>query len=214
MNTKSRSDSVLSQLTEEQQVQVYDWLMTLGYSKTLEKLAQPSPDGLDLKTHRNSLQRFFKRYSQRMRTEDLAAAKEIPDLSAEDSGVFVADAEQSYLHAAYQRATGPLNAEDFDRVGRWLDARKDEQMKRIYLRLAEHNAIVAQKRTVVAEQRLELDRDKFRFNAARQALIHFAELAKIARNRNADDEAKIKAAADLIFQPAPPKEKTLSPTSS
>ena len=61
----------------------------------------------------------------------------------------------------------------------------------------------AQKKAALAESRLGLDREKFCFNAARQALIHFAELAKIARNRTADDEAKIKAAADLLFQPAP-----------
>jgi hypothetical protein len=52
MSTKPRSDSVLSQLTDEQRGQVYEWLITLGYTKTLERLAQPSPDGFDLETHR------------------------------------------------------------------------------------------------------------------------------------------------------------------
>ena len=47
MNNKTRSDSLLSQLTEDQQAQVYDWLMTIGYTKTLQKLAQPPPDGFD-----------------------------------------------------------------------------------------------------------------------------------------------------------------------
>ena len=96
-----------------------------------------------------------------------------------------------------------MNSSDFSKVGRWLDSRKENTLKRLYARLAEQNAAIAQKKAALAESRLGLDREKFCFNAARQALIHFAELAKIARNRTADDEAKIKAAADLLFQPAP-----------
>ena len=41
MNNKPRVDSVLSQLPEDEQAQVYDWLITLGYTETLCKLAQP-----------------------------------------------------------------------------------------------------------------------------------------------------------------------------
>src|ERR1051325_4008958 len=69
---KPHYDNVLLQLTEEQQTRVYDWLMTLGYTKTLQKLKQPPPDGLGLKTHRSCLHRFFKHYQHQVRPEDVA----------------------------------------------------------------------------------------------------------------------------------------------
>ena len=88
---KPHYDNVLLQLTEEQQATVYDWLMTLGYTKTLQKLKQPPPDGLGLKTHRSCLHRFFKHYQQQVRPEDVAAAKENRS-NPEDASVLVADA--------------------------------------------------------------------------------------------------------------------------
>src|ERR1043165_1990416 len=109
---KPHYDNVLLQLTEEQQARVYDWLMTLGYTKTLQKLEQPPPDGLDLKTHRSCLHRFFKHYQQQVRPEDVAAAKENRS-NPEDRSVLVADAEQSFQHVGHQIATGPMNPAKF-----------------------------------------------------------------------------------------------------
>ena len=198
---KPRYDNILSRLSEDEQARVHDWLITLGYTKTLEKLAQPRPEGLDIRTHRSCLHRFYKRYQDQARTEDLSAAKENWPISNDDASVLVSDAEQSFLHAAHQLATGPMDSSDFSKVGHWLESRKDQMYKRFHIHIAEQNAAIAQRKATLAERRLEFDFQKFRFNAARMALVHFAELAKIARNRNADDEAKIKAAADLLFQP-------------
>ena len=198
---KLRNDSTLSALTEEQQAQLYDWIQTLGYTETLKKVAAQPPDGFGLMTHRATLHGFFKRYQKAVCAEDLAAAKENPPISNDDASVLVSDAEQSFVHAAHQLATGPMNSSDFSKVGHWLESRKEQMYKRYHIHIAEQNAAIAQRKATLAERRLEFDFQKFRFNAARMALVHFAELAKIARNRNADDEAKIKAAADLLFQP-------------
>lgn len=200
---KTRIDSLFIQLSEDERAQLYDWLTTLGYTKTVEKLAQPPPEGFNLKTHRSCLHRFYKRYQEQARAEDLAAAKQNRPISNDDASALFSDAEQSFLHAAHQLATGPLNSSEFSKIAHWLKSRNEQAFKRSYLRIAEQNAAVAQRKATVAEHRLELDHQKFRFNAARVALIHFADLAKIARNRTLDDEAKIKAAADLLFQSAP-----------
>ena len=60
---KPRSDSRLFHLSEENQAQVYDWIITFGYHKTKDRLAEPPPVGFGLATHINSLQRFFLRSS-------------------------------------------------------------------------------------------------------------------------------------------------------
>ena len=75
---KLRNDSTLSALTEEQQAQLYEWIQTLGYTETLNKVAAQRPDGFGLTTHRATLLGFFKRYQEQARTEDITAAKETP----------------------------------------------------------------------------------------------------------------------------------------
>ena len=92
---KPRYDNVLLQLSEDDQAQVHDWLFTLGYTKTLEKLAQARPEGLNLQTHRSCLHRFFKRYEEQVRAQDIAAAREVR-FNPEDASVLASDAEQSF----------------------------------------------------------------------------------------------------------------------
>jgi len=59
-----------------------------------------------------------------------------------------------------------MNSADFTKVSRWLDAHKDAQLKREYLRIAEHNAAIAQKKAALAEKRHLFDRDEFELNVA------------------------------------------------
>ena len=44
-----------------------------------------------------------------------------------------------------------------------------------------------------------LERAKFEFNAAREALNHHSTLVKIMADSSRDDEAKIQAAREMIF---------------
>ena len=62
MLNKTRSDSRLAQLSSEQQAEIYPRLKTQTYAAVQRWLAQPPPDGFGLKTHINSLYRFFHRY--------------------------------------------------------------------------------------------------------------------------------------------------------
>jgi hypothetical protein len=63
----------------------------------------------------------------------------------------------------------------------------------------ERSTRIAESQLDLARQRLALERDKFEFVAARMALIHQAELAKICRATSDDDYAKILKARDLLF---------------
>ena len=75
-------------------------------------------------------------------------------------------------------------------------------LARWVLKLKEHG----QKADLLAlmNRRLELDVEKFRFNAARSALIHFVELKEIAQNQQMDDEDKVRAARKKMFgEPLP-----------
>ena len=61
------------------------------------------------------------------------------------------------------------------------------------------NGGIAEQHLALARERLALERAKFEFNAAREALNHHATLGKIMADTNRDDEDKIQAAREMIF---------------
>ena len=195
---KPRPESLYAKLTEDQRAQLHDWILTLGYPKTRERIALPPPEGFGIHTHLSCLHRFYHRYAAEQDVEQLSEAAQ---LSLPAPSQMFPLARQAAHAGALRLTTAPENS--FPQLSQWVSAQEANQLKRDHIRIAEQNAAISFKKATLAERRLEFDLQKFRFNAARMALVHFAELAKIARNRNADDEAKIKAAADLLFQPGP-----------
>jgi hypothetical protein len=189
---KLRNDSTLAALTEEQQVQLYDWIQTLGYTETLKKVAAQPPDGFGLTTHRATLHGFFKRYQAQARAEDIAAAKETRPISSQDASLLFSDAENSFLHAAHQIATGPMDPDTFAKMNQWLQTHKDAQTKTHYLQLA-------YRKLVLAEQRHAFNREKYELNVAQMALQHAAALQRIHANTALDHEARLRAARDLLY---------------
>ncbi|HUS37104.1 MAG TPA: hypothetical protein VM680_17290 [Verrucomicrobiae bacterium] len=67
-----RKDCALSKLTDEQQADLFDWLHTDTYESVLKRMAQPVPDGFGIKTHINSLHRFYQQRQAELRALDLA----------------------------------------------------------------------------------------------------------------------------------------------
>src|SRR3954462_14367721 len=67
-----RSDAALSKLNEDQQADLFDWLTTDTYDVVLKRIAQPPPDGFGIKTHLNSLYRFYEQRQAAIRAYDLA----------------------------------------------------------------------------------------------------------------------------------------------
>jgi hypothetical protein len=200
---KSRSDSTLAQLTDEQQVQAYDWLQSLGYTETIKRIAAPEPDGFGLKTYRSSLHRFFRHYSERLKSEHLEDAGSLI-ADPRPGAAFTSGAEQALHHLTFQLSTSPHDPDTFKELSRWITRTKTHDQKAQYLRIAEQHL-------ALARERLALERDKFQFNAARQALLHQAELTKIMQDPHSDNEDKIQAARAHLFGAAKEFNETSSP---
>src|SRR5688572_15863645 len=132
---KIRSDSPLAQLSEDKQAQVYDWLQTLGYTKTIEKLAQPEPDGFGLKTHRASLHRFFVRYTMEVKQNDVSDAAELIS-NPQSAPVLQSGAAEAMHQAAFQLATSPHDLESFTQLSRWLTKQQYLKVSQEHLALS------------------------------------------------------------------------------
>jgi transposase len=75
---------------------------------------------------------------------------------------------------AFQLSTSPEAPANFKEAGRWLS-------KQPYLKIAKEHLALARQHADMEKQRLALDRKKWPFNAARQALEHHAELGEILK---------------------------------
>src|ERR1051325_8476776 len=131
---KPRSDSRLFKLTSEQQVQLFNWIHKLGYTKAKELAALPPPDGFGLKTHLNSLCRFVARYSE------MQKEREFFDIIRCASGELHPEALRAAETAAHQMAfdiaTGPQqNLDKFRLLSRWIMHLKDEQLSQAWTRI-------------------------------------------------------------------------------
>jgi hypothetical protein len=188
---KPPPQSLYAKLTEDQRAQLYDWILTLGYVKTKDRIALAKPEGFGISTHLSCLHRFFKRYQQKLRTEDIVAAKENRS-SPEDTSILVFDAEQSVQHAAQHLASSPMDSDQFRDVSRWLATHKDHELKRDYYQLAAQQL-------ALARERLAFDRERYEFDTARTVLLHHMELVEIRKNDTLTDEEKIDQARSLIF---------------
>jgi hypothetical protein len=181
---KFRSDSVFHQLTEVQKAQIFDWLQRFGYTETIKRVAAPEPDGFGLKTHRQSLHRFFQRYSKQLKAEHVAMAL---TSSKQQIAALRDGAEEALTHAAFRFANSPVDIRTFKELNRWIT-----KHKMAYVRIADQHL-------ALACECLALERARFEFNAAREALNHHAQLGQILADPHADDEAKIQAARERLF---------------
>ena len=189
--TKPRSDSRILQLSEDEQSQIYEWLLSFGYVETQRRVALPRPEGFSLQTHLTSLRRFYVHFSRDLKDHDAAVCSE-STLSEQGRARLSLATEEAMQYAAYQMTSGPMDSKSFSDVGRWLNRQKSLELEGQYLRVAEAKAELARKR-------LELERERLELNAARLALQHYTGLKDIHESPTGDQEDKIRAARDLIF---------------
>ena len=190
---KIRSDSALSNLTEEQQAQLYDWIVLLGCPQAKVQLAKPEPEGFGVAAHITSLRRFFRRYSATLKIEEIEDAEQLAvQAKSQPSTPLRNGAEEAMHHAAFQFSTAPLDPDTFNHLSRWLTKQKAYEQKAEYIQIARDNL-------AVARERLALDREKMELNCARLALKHFLELQEIYKNPAWDDEDKVRAAREKLF---------------
>ena len=187
---KLRSDSLFNQLTDDQKAQIFDWLQCFGYTETIKRVAAPEPDGFGLKMHRQSLHRFYQRYSEQLQPEHLETAVELSKIP--HTPELASGSEQAMHHTAFQLATSPVDIKTFKELSRWITKHKADEHKAANVRIAEQHL-------ALARERLALERARFEFNAAREALNHHPQLGQILADPHADDEAKIHAARERIF---------------
>ena len=184
--------SVVEQLPEAAQQQVLAWLEVHSPARVVEMMAKPEPEGFGVHTHATTLRRFNARRQAASRPEEIDIARLFPDA---DPGDPIEKATSTILKDwAFQIATHPQRTNGgFKALSRWV------------LKLREHKQRELQ--LEINKERLGLERDKFEFNAARQALLHHDGLGKILTDDTADEEAKINAAREQLFgRPVPPME--------
>jgi hypothetical protein len=130
------------------------------------------------------LRRFYARHRAETRPVDLDLAKLLAPQNSKDP--FEGATESLVTDWAFQLATNPRrNVSAFKALSRWILKQKEQQQRDHEIR--------------IITERLALEREKFQFNAARQALLHHAELAKIMQNPATDNEDKINAAREQLF---------------
>jgi len=74
---KPRPESLYAKLTEDQRAQLHDWILTLGYPKTMERIALALPEGFGINTHLSCLHRFYQRYAAEQDAEQLSEAAQL-----------------------------------------------------------------------------------------------------------------------------------------
>jgi hypothetical protein len=194
-----RKDCVFSTLTEEQQADLFDWLTADSYEVVLKRIAQPPPDGFGIKSHINSLVRFYAQRHAQIRARDLST------IAAAQSGPaaqpFFNAAATAFAHSTYILAHSPLTPTTYRALSRSLHQNEDISVKREYLD-------VARQHLALSRERLQFDRAQFEYNAARAALAILPELIAIDQLTGIDDEAKIWRVRDRLFGSSPmPNEK-------
>ena len=107
-----RCDAALAKLTEEQQADLFDWLTNDTYAAVLKRIAQRPRRGFGIKTHINSLQRFYEQRQAQIRARDLANLKssgEAPDEPPTTPAQwFCTAADGALAHSTYTLANSPV----------------------------------------------------------------------------------------------------------
>jgi hypothetical protein len=217
-----RKDCALSKLNEEQQADLFDWLSVNTYEAVLKQIAHPPPDGFGVKTHINSLHRFYAQRQAQIRARDLAnliasgqgdaspsqpsasnhrregeAPDEPPTQSAAlDANSFFNASQIAYAHSTYLLAHSPPTPATYRYLSRALHQRDDNTIKREYLE-------VARQQLALARERLHFEKTQFEYNAARAAIALLPELVAIDQISTIDDEAKIWRVRERLFGSAP-----------
>jgi hypothetical protein len=196
---KPRSDSVLASLTDEQRVQLYDWLCFNSYSEVIKLAAKTVPDGgFDMKLHRTTLARFFEIEQEERQARELAELAAAADNATTPSAIEALEkaARDKFIRATYELAKAASHPDNYDRLERAL-----HHMDLVKLRREE---IEIQKRELAQqEERIAEQRRQWEFDAAREVMRNYVEYQKIDKRSDIDEHDKIWLARDIAFGKPP-----------
>ena len=176
--------SLIDELPEEAQLKIVSWLECYSTRRVVEMIAEPAPEGFGIQTHITTLRRFYARHSTDSHLDEMEIAKAL--VGAQASDPIGTATETSLKHWAFQIATQPQRTSSaFKALSRWFHKVEDQRYRKLQLELQ--------------KERLALERARFEFNAAREALNHRTSLGEILHDYSRDDEDKIKKARERIF---------------
>lgn len=197
-----RNDCILSNLSDQQKDQLYDWLCDLGYAETKRRLAQPPPEGFGINAHRNTLFRFYSSYSRELHRATLPEiAPNAPDLL--ERAHLLSASKSALAHSIYGLAHSPSEPQQFNQLSRAIYRQELLALKQAYLAIAEQHAAIARERAEIERQRLKLAEIKFRFEASNQVACHAVKIKKILQDKQTSVEDKIWQVSDIVFGPSP-----------
>lgn len=176
--------SLIDTLPEEDRERIITWLETHSTKAVVELIASPPPEGYGLKTHATTLRRFYARHQRDSRSSELEIA-ELLNFSESDIGL--ENATSSLLKFwAFRIASNPRRTNgSFKAIARWSLKCREQIQKQAQIE--------------INRERLNLEREKFYFDAAKQALAHRKKLREILDDEGLQDAEKIRAARIFLF---------------
>jgi hypothetical protein len=191
---KLKESCALAALTSSQQEQLFDWLEIYPAKTVLELVAAAPPEGLGIKTHLTSLRRFHARARACFHREIIAAPIELLPEHTDPVALDKLTATALRQFAVEMATVQERDPSRFGTISRWvLRVQQNEQRDR--------ELKIAEDRVALTKLRVEMEKTKFEYSAARAALNHLAELNEIMDKHPGDNEDKIWATREKLFPP-------------
>ena len=182
--SKPRSDAKLLNLPEEQQAQLADWLLGgTPYHEARTLVSKEFGVSVSLASLSHFYQSVCTPHLIRRRAQAVGMAAEVARAAESNPAQFDAATVDAIRQKAFELAISPLSQpKDVKALFMLLQKSRDQELK---------------------AETLKLDREKFEFNAAEQALVALSDLQQIARNPSLDERAKITAIRQRLFGQLP-----------
>jgi|SRR5581483_2925152 len=185
--SKPRSDAKLLNLPPKVEDQICDWLnYGIDGDTKYETVREKIYEKFNIRTSVGALYEFYRQIAAPRRLAKAAAAagnlkEEASARGAHFKEASLAVLQQKGFEILAQQHTDPKELVAF--FGMILDA----------------------DRLAIDKQKVELQRDRFEFSAAKAALKHVRELKIISSDKSLNEEAKIEAVRERLFGKAPGK---------
>lgn len=181
---KPRSDSKLMSLPEEQQAELAEWLLSAVPYHKAKDLVQKE---FHVTTSLAALSAFWDEVCTpallARRQQAVTTADEIAEEARIKPGNFDLATIDAIKQKAFELAVSPMaNPRDVKSLFMLITKNRDQELKSI---------------------QIQLERDRFEFNAAKAALAKLQALRAIATDRALDDDSKLKAARLALFGSTP-----------
>lgn len=181
MSRKPRSDSKLLTLTEEQQMQIFTWLKHMGYTKTVMLVKKD----LSISTSTGALHNFWEHWSKKESENRIlkavTSADAVLDAVAGNLPKLDAALETQLKQAAFEASISN-------------DTKELKNLVDVFLKIQKAD---------LDEKSVNLQVDRFQFDAAKAALTHVAALKAIQNDKGMSQTEKVDAVRRRLFSVLP-----------